>query len=171
MAWPYYADEALGALRALADAVAATEHARGLVSLGGHPLPAPLRAQLRHSRVDVADYVDQWRVLQGASLFVTHHGLNSTHEAIYHGVPMLSYPFFGDQPRLAARCRELGLAVPVVDGPRAPVAAGDFRRAIERAATATPQLARAFVRARAWECEVLEAREAVIDQLLGLAKG
>jgi UDP:flavonoid glycosyltransferase YjiC (YdhE family) len=170
VAWRYYADEALGALAALTEAVATTERARALISLGGHPLPAHLRARLRHPGVDVADYVDQWRVLQGASLFVTHHGLNSTHEAIYHRVPMLSYPFFGDQPRLAARCRELGLAVPVVDAPRAPVTAGDFGRALREAAAAAPRLARALARAREWEQEVLEGREAVIDQILALGK-
>ena len=170
MAWRYYADEAFGALAALAEAVGATEHARALISLGGHPLPAQLRARLRHPAVDVADYVDQWRVLQGASLFLTHHGLNSTHEAIYHRVPMLSYPFFGDQPRLAARCRDLGLAIPVVDAPRAPVTAEDFRRALGQAAAAAPRLARALARAREWEQEVLEAREGVIDQVVALAK-
>ena len=169
VAWRYYADEAFGALAALAEAVGATEHARALISLGGHPLPAQPRARLRHPAVDVADYVDQWRVLQGASLFLTHHGLNSTHEAIYHGVPMLSYPFFGDQPRLAARCRDLGLAIPVVDAPRAPVTAEDFRRALGQAAAAAPRLARALARAREWEQEVLEAREGVIDQVLALA--
>jgi hypothetical protein len=100
---------------------------------------------------------------------VTHHGLNSTHEAIYHGVPMLSYPFFGDQPRLAARCRDLGLAIPVVDAPRAPVTAEDFRRAFGHAAAAGPRLARALARAREWEQEVLEAREGIIDQVLALA--
>ena len=170
VAWRYYADEALGALAALAEAIAATGHARGLISLGGHPLPAQLRTRLRQPGVEVADYVDQWRVLQGASLFVTHHGLNSTHEAIYHGVPMLSYPFFGDQPRLAARCRDLGLAIPVVDAPRAPVTAEDFRRALGQAAAAAPQLVRSFARAREWERTVLEGREAVIDQILALAK-
>jgi UDP:flavonoid glycosyltransferase YjiC (YdhE family) len=171
VAWRYYADEALGALAELAEAVASTKHARALISLGGHALPGHLRTRLRQPGVDVADYVDQWRVLQGASLFVTHHGLNSTHEAIYHGVPMLSYPFFGDQPRLAARCRDLGLAIPVVDAPRAPVAAEDFRQALEQAAAAAPRIARALARAREWEQKVLEGREGVMDQILALAKG
>jgi UDP:flavonoid glycosyltransferase YjiC (YdhE family) len=169
--WRYYVPEALGALTALAEAIATTEYARALISLGGHPLPTDLRARLQHPRVDVADYVDQWRVLQHASLFMTHHGLNSTHEAIYHRVPMLSYPFFGDQPHLAARCQELGLAIPVVDTPRASVTAEDFRRALARAATESPRLVRSLGRVREWEREVLESREAVIDQILGLTKG
>ena len=65
--WRYWVPEALGALTALAEAVATTEHARALISLGGHALPPDLRARLRHPRVDVADYVDQWRVLERAS--------------------------------------------------------------------------------------------------------
>ena len=169
--WRYWVPEALGALTALAEAVATTEHARALISLGGHALPPDLRARLRHPRVDVADYVDQWRVLERASLFVTHHGLNSTHEAIHHRVPMLSYPFFGDQPHLAARCQELGLAIPVVDTPRASVTAEDFRRAFARAATLAPSLARSLSRAREWEDEVFEGREAVVDRILGLTRG
>lgn len=169
--WRYYAPEALGALTALAEAIAATEHARALISLGGHALPMDLRARLQHPRVAVAQYVDQWRVLEHASLFMTHHGLNSTHEAIYHRVPMLSYPFFGDQPYLAARCHELGLAIPVVDTPRAPVTAADFRRALAGAATESPRLARCLAQAREWEREVFESREAVIDRILGLTKG
>jgi hypothetical protein len=84
---------------------------------------------------------------------------------------MLSYPFFGDQPRLAARCRDLGLAIPVVDAPRAPVSAEDFRQALEQAAAAAPRIARALARAREWEQKVLEGREGIIDQILALAKG
>jgi hypothetical protein len=83
---------------------------------------------------------------------------------------MLSYPFFGDQPRLAARCRDLGLAIPVVDAPRAPVTAEDFRRALGQAAAVAPQLVRSLARAREWEGKVLEGREAVIDRILALAK-
>jgi UDP:flavonoid glycosyltransferase YjiC (YdhE family) len=167
--WRYYEREALGALAALAEAIAAIEGARALISLGGHALPPALRARLRHPQVAVADYVDQWRVLQSASVFVTHHGLNSTHEAIYHRVPMLSYPFFGDQPRLAARCQELGLAIPASATPRAPVTAEDFSRGLARVVHEGPRLASALARAREWEDEVLAGREAVLERLLRLA--
>ena len=56
--------------------------------------------------------MDQWAVLGETDLFVTHHGLNSTHEAIFNRVPMLSYPFFWDQPGLAAKCQAFGIARP-----------------------------------------------------------
>lgn len=169
--WRYYEAEALGALAALAEAVASAPAVHALISLGGHALPEELRARLRRPGVRLVDYVDQWRVLQHASLFLTHHGLNSTHEAIYHRVPMLSYPFFADQPRLAARCRELGPAIPVVEGLRAPIAADDIRRAVAQAAADAPRLRDALARACEWEREVLEGREAVIDRLLELEGG
>jgi hypothetical protein len=78
-------------------------------------------------------------VLGEASLFLTHHGLNSTHEAIFQRVPMLSYPFFGDQPGARARTQELGLAVPLVDDspdlpPRSLVSPADVLAALARAA-------------------------------------
>ncbi|KAL0278683.1 UNVERIFIED_CONTAM: hypothetical protein PYX00_000433 [Menopon gallinae] len=47
-------------------------------------------------------------------LFVTHSGLMGTEEAVYHGVPMVMIPLFGDQPINAASCKEKGLGV-VVD--------------------------------------------------------
>jgi len=42
-------------------------------------------------------------------LFVTHSGLMGTEEAVYHGVPMVMLPLFGDQPVNAASCEEKGI--------------------------------------------------------------
>ncbi len=63
-------------------------------------------------------------------MFVTHHGLKSTHEAIWQRVPMISYPFFGDQPALAALCQRLGLAVPLVPDVMGAVRSADVRHAV-----------------------------------------
>jgi len=63
--------------------------------------------------VRVVEYADQWEALRESDVFITHHGLNSTHEAVFNRVPMISYPFFGDQPALAAKCRRFGSAVPL----------------------------------------------------------
>ena len=44
-------------------------------------------------------------------LFITHAGLLSTQESIYHGVPMIDIPIFADQDFNAHRATELGIAV------------------------------------------------------------
>lgn len=43
-------------------------------------------------------FVPQLEVLQHADLFITHGGMNSVNEAMYHGVPMLVMPIMNDQP-------------------------------------------------------------------------
>jgi UDP:flavonoid glycosyltransferase YjiC (YdhE family) len=167
--WRYYEADALQALVALSDELGAMRHARTLVSLGGHRLGRAARAGLERSNVWVADYVDQRRVLESASVCVTHQGLNSTHEAVYHGVPMISYPFFGDQPGLAARCQEHGLAVPLVPGLRGVVRRNHVRDALDRLIDQSAQMEARLVTARTWETDVMNGRGAVIERILGLA--
>jgi UDP:flavonoid glycosyltransferase YjiC (YdhE family) len=166
--WRYYEAEALQALVAVSDAIGALDHAQALISLGGHSLRPEARERLERPNVRVGDYVAQWSALQRASICVTHHGLNSTHEAIYHRVPMISYPFFGDQPRLAARCQEFGLAIPLVGALRGALSAGDVRGALTRLTGLSAQMEASLARARAWEIEVMNGRGAVIQQILDL---
>jgi UDP:flavonoid glycosyltransferase YjiC (YdhE family) len=126
-------------------------------------------ARLASDNVRIEHYVDQWRVLQDASIYVTHQGLNSTHEAIYHGVPMLSYPFFWDQPGLAARCQDLGVAMPIVDAVQGPVTAHDMRAAFDRMAMTRALMRNRIAQAREWELETIRARPAVIERVIGVA--
>jgi UDP:flavonoid glycosyltransferase YjiC (YdhE family) len=138
-----------------------------VVGLGGHRAAAT-RAALDAPDVRVVEFADQWTALREADIFITHHGLNSTHEAIFHEVPMLSYPLFADQPLLARRCQELGLAIPLVDRPRAPVHPARLRAALRRIADERGAFARRLADARAWELRTIAGRGAVLDRMLAL---
>ncbi|KAH7440510.1 hypothetical protein KP509_04G110900 [Ceratopteris richardii] len=69
----------------------------------GGCLPAHLDAQISEARAEGRAYVAHWvpqnRVLSHQSVggFLTHCGWNSVLEAVYHGVPMLCWPYFTDQ--------------------------------------------------------------------------
>jgi UDP:flavonoid glycosyltransferase YjiC (YdhE family) len=169
--WRYYTQPALAALEQLADAFAGLvgREAELLVSLGNHPADAGTRRRIERPGVRVASWVDQWRALAEADLFVTHHGLNSTHEAIYQRVPMLSYPFFGDQPEMARRCQRLGLAAALADAPRAEIDPARARRALEDLLARREAFAARLDEARGWELAVIAGREAVLDRVLALA--
>ncbi len=166
--WRYYADRALAALALLGPELAR----RGwevVISLGGRQ-PSPFEAAaLTSPGVRIEPSVDQWATLAESDVFVTHHGLNSTHEAIYHRVPMLSYPFFSDQPDLARRCEELGLAIPLGVGPCPALGAAELDRALERLDRDRERLADRLAAARAWELETIAGREPIIERILQLA--
>ena len=167
--WTYFAAEACAALSAISDA-SATLDVDVVASLGGHALEARARDALARRNVEVASYVDQWSALEAADVFVTHHGINSTHESILHQVPMISYPFFGDQPALARRCQDLGLAVPVADAPRAPIAPEAVLSALDRLRTDRDAFRKRLAEARSWELRTIAARDGVIDRMLALAE-
>ena len=54
-------------------------------------------------------HVPQLKILQRASLFITHGGMNSVNEALYYGTPMLVIPVGNDQPRVARQIEDLHL--------------------------------------------------------------
>jgi MGT family glycosyltransferase len=162
--WRYYRDAALSALAAFSDAVASIGGARGLISLGGRGT-AEDAARLARPNVRVEQYVDQWQVLATVDALVTHHGLNSTHEAIWQRVPMLGYPFFSDQPGLAARCRDLGVSIPLSEELRGAVAPATVRAALARAPTLRARVAEA----RGWEERVMRRRPEVLARIATLA--
>jgi MGT family glycosyltransferase len=61
----------------------------------------------------VRRFVPQLEVLERTDLFLTHGGMNSTSESLWHGVPMLVFPQIGDQFFVAQRVGELGVGIPL----------------------------------------------------------
>lgn len=168
--WRYWPGEALRALTAISDAVERRAGASALLSLGGFDVGDAARRRLERPRVSVEAYVDQWRALTAADAVITHNGLNSTHEAIFCEVPMVSYPFFGDQPSLARRCWELGVAVPMVEEPRGALDEGAVHRALDELTTDRQRMIERLATARSWELETIAGRPAVWERVIALAK-
>lgn len=165
--WKFFGARAIEALRTLSEFFGREEGARVVISLGGRSTPDRV-SELWRPNVSVEDYVDQWEILREADLFITHHGLNSTHEAIFQRVPMLSFPFFGDQPGLARRCRELGLAIPLVETPCNALEPLQVRAALAQFEREEASLRSQLDAAREWKERVIEGREAVLDRLVEL---
>jgi MGT family glycosyltransferase len=80
----------------------------------------------------VRNFVPQLEVLQHCQLFVTHGGMNSIHEGLYYGVPLVIIPQQIEQ-LLNARCIEVrgaALVINKVVGRKA-VTASELRAAVE----------------------------------------
>jgi MGT family glycosyltransferase len=63
------------------------------------------------ANVSVREYVPQMAVLGRASLFVTHGGINSAHEAMLCGVPMIVLPRAADHYIVAERVAAVGAGI------------------------------------------------------------
>jgi MGT family glycosyltransferase len=59
----------------------------------------------------VLPFVPQLQVLERASLFITHGGMNSVHESLVMGVPMVVVPQASDQRWVAERVQAVGAGV------------------------------------------------------------
>jgi len=63
------------------------------------------------TRFTVVPRVDQMAVLQAADVFITHCGMNSASEALYHSIPLVLFPQTPEQRGVANRVQELGAGV------------------------------------------------------------
>ena len=59
----------------------------------------------------IRSYVPQTEILKRTDLFITHGGVNSVHQGLYYGVPLLLVPQQLEQALVAARIAELGAGV------------------------------------------------------------
>jgi UDP:flavonoid glycosyltransferase YjiC (YdhE family) len=166
--WRYFPAEALDALRALSETLCSRRDVQAVISLGGADLPTDAERRLARPNVAIRSHVDQWRILREADAFVTHNGRKSTHEAVFNEIPMISYPIFWDQPSLAERCHEFGLAVPLVDSTLGKVAADDVHAALEAVSDSGEAMRASLAEAREWELRVLEERDSVLDRITDL---
>ena len=167
--WRNFEEAARNALEVIREAMADLPESTALVSLGGAQL-GNWKAGLQLPNFRVEEYVDQWSVLGASSVYITHQGLNSTHEAAFQGVPMISYPFFHDQPGMAACSQRLGLAIPLVAGVRGKISPDDVHAALSRVAAQRDCMRERLAEARQWELDVIAGRSQVIQRILDLIR-
>ncbi len=74
--------------------------------------------------------VDQMAVLDCADVFLTHCGMNSASEGLWHGLPLVLYPQTAEQRGVANRITALGAGMMLAD-----VSADGIRRAVETVLT------------------------------------
>jgi len=76
-----------------------------IMSVGSRVSPGDLGAP--PANVTVASFVPQLEVLQRASAFVTHGGMNSVSESLRMSVPMVTVPQMGEQEIVSRRVEQL----------------------------------------------------------------
>lgn len=108
--WRYWATEALKTLNNLADICLEMEISL-TIGLGGTAISANETRNLKNKKAIIKSNANQIYELKNNDLFLTHHGLNSTHEAVRQLIPMISVPFAGDQNSLAERAQCFKLAL------------------------------------------------------------
>lgn len=168
VAWSYYPEIAEARRLCIAEELGAVG-AQVVMSTAGHALTGATAARLAQTGARVEAWVDQRAALRNAEVFITHHGLNSTHEAMWFGVPMLSMPFFTDQPALAARCQALGLALPLVERAETELVSGVVASQLAALQADRSGFVARLREARRWEEAVIAGRDAVVDRMVALA--
>jgi MGT family glycosyltransferase len=82
------------------------EPLRVIMSIGGNVSESALGEP--PPNIVVKPHVSQLDVLQRTSVFLTHGGMNSVSESLYHGVPVVVFPQMSEQAMVGARVEELG---------------------------------------------------------------
>ncbi|WP_103502989.1 macrolide family glycosyltransferase [Streptomyces sp. SM14] len=100
-----------------------------VMALGDHIDPADLGDV--PANFEIRRHVPQLDVLRHADVFLTHAGMNSTMESLYHGVPMVAVPQMNEQRANALRVEELGLGRHL---PREEVTAESLRASVDAVA-------------------------------------
>lgn len=161
--WRYYREKTILALEAIVEAIPKVNI---LITLGGHSLAGFERIQQMGARVP--SYIDQWSVLKETELFVTHHGFNSTHEGIFHEVPMITYPYYGDRESMARHAEKYGLSLPIVPGPLCRPEKSKVAEAVEKILAEREIFARNLKIAKEWELVVIRERPIAIERILSV---
>ncbi len=78
---------------------------------------------------------------------------------------MISYPFFWDQPGLARKCQQFGVAVPLADTPRGAIGRADVDAAMERVLASREAMRKALEEAHGWERAVMANRSSVLRRI------
>ncbi|MEH1904398.1 MAG: glycosyltransferase [Nostoc sp.] len=102
----------LGVFKSIAEACNDLD-AQLVISLGGSASPESLGSLPGNPLV--VGYAPQLKLLQKATLTITHAGMNTTLESLNNGVPIVAIPVANDQPGIAARVAWAGAgeAVPL----------------------------------------------------------
>jgi MGT family glycosyltransferase len=100
---------------------------RVTMSIGSNVSEASLGPAPRNFSVQA--FVPQLDVLQSASVFVTHGGMNSVSESLYYGVPLVVIPQMSEQELVGRRVEQLGAGLYLAK-PKA--AAATLRESVER---------------------------------------
>jgi MGT family glycosyltransferase len=80
-----------------------------------------------------AETVPQLAVLERTSVFLTHGGLNSVHEALWHGVPMVAVPQQIEQLHNAEAMQQAGAGLVIEQEAKSGAASvADLRHAVDR---------------------------------------
>ncbi len=129
-----------------------------VLATGDHITPEELGELPAH--ITAQRHVPQLDVLEKATVFVTHGGMNSVMESLHHGVPMVVIPQMNEQTANGLRVEELGLGVHLG---RDDVKAEVLRDAVDRVAADTDIAAR--VRALSEEMRAVDGPVVAADAI------